>query len=96
MEQTSKVGTHKTTVGTIDGMTAVTYHRTVVIKWDNEKIVLNSGGWMSNTTKLRINQAATQFNLPVSVYQKQGTWFVVKDRNWNNPIPFVDGMTINR
>lgn len=51
---------------------SVTYHRTEVFRLTNDQIVLNTGGWWTATTKLRMNQAFNQFGLPWSVYQERG------------------------
>lgn len=78
----SKIGTHKTKVteNIVDGYaepyTEVKYHDTVVVRFDKDHIELNTGGWKSKTTKLRMNQASEQFNLGYRVYQKNFEWFV--------------------
>lgn len=59
MSGQDKIGSHKTKVFTDDeGYTNVVYHETAVVKFNAEKIILNSGGWRTNTTKLRMNQAS--------------------------------------
>ena len=92
MARTDRIGQHKTTVSTDNGITSVVYHSTPVVKidWENRIVTLNSGGWNTVTTKLRINQAANQFNLPYYVYQKDWEWFVGPDSS-----PFKDGMAIS-
>lgn len=70
------IGTHKTTVYGDGEMVKVKYHTTDVVSFDNEKIILNTGGWFTNTTKKRMNQASEQFNLGYNVFQKAGEWFV--------------------
>lgn len=93
MGQTHTIGTHKTTVSIDEGFTKVTYHRTAVVKFNIEKIVLNSGEWMTNTTKTRMNQASNQFDLGYTVFQKNFEWFVdYKEKT----IPFEDGMILKR
>lgn len=72
---TNKLGTHATTV-TMDGDTViVTYHNTNIVKVSPDKIILDSGGWFTQTTKRRMNQASEQFNLGFRVYQNKGKWF---------------------
>lgn len=61
----------------MDSFMKVVYHDTVVIKWDEVKIILNSGGWRTNTTRTRMTQASNQFNLGYSIYQKNFQWYVV-------------------
>lgn len=76
MSRNDTVGTHRTTVYTQDGTTYVRYHDTDVVAFDKAKIVLNTGGYNSRTTKLRMNQAARQFGLGFIVTQKQHKWYV--------------------
>ena len=88
-----RLSTYKTTVSHSDGKTRVTYHSTDIVAWDNDQIVLQSGGWQTVTTKRKMNQAAAQFGLDFSVYQKDFCWYVVKD---GKTLDFKDGMIINR
>ena len=94
MGQNSKVGAHKTTVRTDGGCTHVTYHHTCVVKFNSDEIILDSGGWRTVTSKLRMNQASNQYGLGFSVYQKDHVWYV------DGPgVPlkrFSDGMVITR
>ncbi len=77
MAQTQRIQGRSTTVFTDNnGMTKVVYHRTPVVSFNADKIILNTGGWRSVTTKLRMNQAANQFRLGYQVYQKDFDWFV--------------------
>jgi hypothetical protein len=82
MSQLQTIGRTATTVHTDkDGITRVIYHSTPVVSFDDNKITLNTGGWSTNTTKTRMNQASNQFNLGYQVYQKDFNWFVVfKDK----------------
>ena len=99
MARTNVVGKTATTIFTDGDYTCVKYHSTDVIKWNNDVIILNSGRWRTNTTKLRINQASNQFRLGIQVYQKDFNWHVVvtdlKNMGQSN-IEFVDGMIIKR
>lgn len=54
----------------------VIYRGTTVVYWDSSKIFLDTGGWKSATTKLRMNQASNQFGLGYGVYAKGGKWYV--------------------
>jgi hypothetical protein len=80
---------------------AVTYHRTeVVYRYQSGEVILNSGGWRTVTTKLRMNQAARQFGLPYGVFQKKGEWYVGRhDKNGGytkgEDEKFRDGMVID-
>ena len=73
----TRVGTVATTISTNEqGHTQVVYHSTPVVTFSSKFIVLNHGGWMTSTTKNRMNQASHQFNLGYTVYQKAFNWFV--------------------
>ena len=93
MAQTQQVRGVATTVRTVFAMTHVQYHDTIVVSFDQEHIRLDSGGWLTNTTKTRMNQASNQFGLGYTVYQKDYQWFVEFD---NKTIPFKDGMVLSR
>ncbi len=75
MARSNQIGKHRTSVS-FHGLTYVTYHATDVVAFDNEKIILDTGGWFTNTTKLRMNQASNQFSLGYSVFQKNHQWYV--------------------
>ena len=57
-------------------------------------VILDSGGWRTPTTKLRMNQASRQFGLGFHVYQKNFDWFVDLPRQ-NRTLPFEDGMVFS-
>ena len=71
----------------------VTYQQTNIIAWNGGKITLRSGGWETVTTKRKMNQAARQFALGYSVWQKNYKWFV--DLPNGETVEFVDGMTFD-
>jgi hypothetical protein len=87
------IGTHKTSIRTEDCITYVRYHNTDVVKFSRHDVWLDSGGWMTVTTKTRMNQAARQFGLPYTVYQRNFKWYVDV---MGEVVPFKDGMTIGR
>lgn len=76
MSQQNKIGTHKTSIFAEDGLMRVVYHETAVVSFNDSKIILNTGGWQTNTTKTRMNQTSNQFALGFQVYQKNFDWFV--------------------
>ena len=92
MGQTHKIGKHKTHVANRDGWTVVTYHNTDVVKIHNDcgQIVLDSGGWRTQTTKTRMNQVASEFNLEFHVHQQDWTWYVTTPMGTTE---FIDGVT---
>jgi len=94
MPQINKVGTVSTTVRSKDGITRVTYHNTDVVVFTDDEIILNTGGWFTATTKVRMNQASSQFNLGFYVFQKDNRWFVTFK---GQTFPFIRGsLTLDR
>ena len=93
MTQQQRVGTHKTATYTLEGMTSIVYHSTAVVQFNSDKIILNSGGWETATTKSRMNQASNQYGLEFEVHQVNFSWYV--DYR-GETIPFEDGMILDR
>jgi hypothetical protein len=60
----------------MDNGAKVYYHRTCIVSFNKTHIMLDTGGWWTVTTKLRMNQASNQFDLGFRVYQKEGVWYV--------------------
>lgn len=98
-----------TTIETLTDATRMVYHRTCVASYSAEvintgkdsfkvgyRIELNHGGYMTKTTKKRMNQFAEMFGLPFRVQQVKGDWLVVaKDTEGTNKmLPFM-GNTCN-
>jgi hypothetical protein len=69
------IGKHATNVYYSEEGVKVIYHSTAVVEVFNDRVKLNTGGWFSNTTKKRMNQASDAFNLGYSVFQKKGVWY---------------------
>jgi hypothetical protein len=82
-----------TSVFTNNNYKVVQLYSTEIVKFNDDEIVLNSGGWRTNTTKNRINQVSRENNLNFSVGQVDGNWYVFKGQE---VIEFVDGMTVER
>ena len=93
MTQQQRVGTHKTNILQLEGMTSIVYHSTAVVQFNSDKIILNSGGWDTRTTKSRMNQASNQYGLGYEVYQVDYSWYV---DYLGETIPFEDGMILYR
>lgn len=76
--QTQTLGTHRTAFNIKNGVLSVIYHQTEVVKANLNKgiVVLDSGGYLTNTTKTRMNQASNQFDLGYRVVQKNFEWFI--------------------
>jgi hypothetical protein len=86
MARADKVGTLSTTVATTDGTTRVTYHSTVVVEFNTDRITLRTGGWRTSTTKARMTQTAAQFHLGYRIHTRAGAWFVTTPRG--DVLPF--------
>lgn len=94
MAQVQTVRGIATNVMCTNGRISVRYHNTLVVDVTPRKITLDTGGWKTVTTKLRMNQASCQFNLGYSVYQKGFAWFVEYQ---GNTYPFDhDEIQLNR
>ena len=75
MANMHEIGSHKTNIRSEEGQTIVRYHNTDVVKFNCCVIDLNTGGWDTATTKVRMNQTSNQFNLGFKVFQKDYQWF---------------------
>ena len=78
-----------------NGTTKVILYSTKIVEWNHNRdsIILNNGGWMTATTKRRMNQVAEQFDLGFTVYQKDFEWYVVLN---GQTLPFENGMELRR
>jgi hypothetical protein len=81
MAQQLRLGRAHTAVFTKNRVTNVVYHQTAVVKFSENVIVLDTGGYRTATTKTRMNQASNQFDLGFNVYQKGFEWFVEMNGN---------------
>jgi hypothetical protein len=70
------------------------YHNTTVVAVSPKSVCLNSGGWRTVTTKLRMNQASNQFGLGFQVWQKDFNWYVTLPNG--ETVDFEDGITFSR
>ena len=86
MAQLEKVGEHKTCVFSDSGDTVVVFHNTPVVRFDDKRIILDTGGWNTPTTRLRMNQASREYDLGYRVFQED----FVLCLEWKGKImPFV-------
>ena len=85
----------ETAISDLSGLetTYIQLHNTTVVTFDQNFIVLNTGGWKTVTTKARMNQASNQFNLGYRVSQNNHEWFVTIG---NVSLPFEGHMVLNR
>ena len=93
MAQTREVRGVSTTIMTKDGQTEVIYHGTPVVTFDGHSVTLQARGWLTATTKLRMNQAARQFGLRFAVFQKDFDWYV--GRPDGEVVPYREGISFN-
>ena len=77
MGNLKQIGGWKTNVYTDDnGYKCVKYHDTDVVKFNDDYIILNHNGWVTDTTKKRMNQASDEYDLGFRVSQRKGQWYV--------------------
>ena len=94
----NRIGSHKTSISTdvlqdAEKRLLVTYHNTIVVKVINDRyVILNTGGYYTDTTKRRMNQASLQYSLGYNVYQCDFVWYV---RCGDDIQPYYDGITID-
>lgn len=82
--KTSRTAANNTVVRLTDGGVAIKLHDTDIVTInDNGRIGLNSGGWLSVTTKERIKRYT-----PARISQKNGIWYM------GDGSIFYDGMII--
>jgi hypothetical protein len=92
MGRSNEVGKHKTSIVHTSRGIGVQYHDTLVVRKEGNVIVLNSGGWKTNTTKLRMNQFAQYCcGGAFGVYQYHYEWYV-RNNVTHETAPFEDGM----
>lgn len=82
-----------------DGGFGIKLHDTEVVIHYPDRVVLDSGGWLTVTTKSRMNEFTD-----LRIYQDNYDWFVdflpflppkkSGAKNLSSSIPFIDGMTI--
>jgi hypothetical protein len=76
------------------GMKHIKYHSTDVVSFSPTQVILRSGGWLTVTTKKRMNDTSREYGLGFDVYQKRGDWFVKLPSG--KVVPFRDQMVISR
>lgn len=72
--------------------TVIKLYNTNVVTFNAHRIMLNTGGWKTVTTKQRMNQASDEYDLGFTVFQRQGMWFV--SFNGDEAIPFIGNILI--
>jgi hypothetical protein len=72
---------------------SVQLHDTVICNIVGDMIVLDNGGYYTNTTKTAMNRFFKLKELPYTVYQKKGTWYVFCSNNGAN-MEFYNGLKL--
>ena len=64
------------------------YHATDIIEWRSSGlIIVDTDGWHTPTTKLRLNEYLSPFR----IYQDRGQWFwCLPQSGWDKRVPFTD------
>jgi hypothetical protein len=93
MTKMQRLGKTATSVRREGSDTVIRYHETDVVCFSVDCIVLDTGGWQTVTTKARMNQAAHQYGLGYSVYQKDFRWYVEYQ---GKTLPFERRMELKR
>ena len=97
MARNDKVRELKTAIYQSDGYTVAQSHDTQIVRFNDNEIILNSGGWQTKTTKSRMNKVSDAFQLGFRVSQRQGEWFVDYFANEiGDTYSFNDGMILER
>ena len=89
---------YKTSIFNEHGVTNLIHHNTVIVRHNHleQTVELDSGGWLSKTTKDRINAYFNENNLEqFGVFQKDFAWWILTPKNTHkNPIPYSDGIIL--
>ena len=88
-KQSRKVA-HNTWVELRTAGITIRFHVTDIVLYleSTGSVVLSSGGWRTTTTKRRLNCFS-----PFQVWQRNFDWFIDVSEK---PVPFVDGMLLQR
>lgn len=96
MPQMTKLAKANTKIRHEDGETIIRLYNTDVVRFNHQRVVLDSGGHKTATTKTRMNQAASQYNLPYKVWCRKGAWCVtIYNPVMNVDLDFYDGIWID-
>ena len=74
----SGVSLHKK-VGTTNKNGVVNYRGTDVFTLKDNKVILKTGGWFTQTTKDRMNQALDEYGIGGEIKSIKGTWYYIKN-----------------
>lgn len=71
----NRVSPYKTKIARDGEAVRVIYHSTMIVHAGPSFLRLDTGGWRTVTTKRKMNQAANQFGLGFTVFQRDHDWF---------------------
>lgn len=94
MARMDKLSNYKTKIEQESGVTYVTYHNTVIVRFDGQSVTLNLGGWDTVTTRRKLAQAARQFGLPYTVYRRDGVT-MIESQGKAEAMPIYKPVTIS-
>jgi len=83
-----KLGNNTYLVVRDDGGYGVRFHDTQVVVHYPDRVVLNSGGWYTRSTKLRFNQYSD-----IRVYSKAGVWYAYDNYGTEKNFAYTDELT---
>ena len=86
--KSKKVGNNTFEVVYKNGDRAIRLHRTDILTFTPNRVILNTNGWETVTTKARMNEHISMSNR-LSVYQSKHKWYV---RTPEGDVPYYDGM----
>ena len=89
------IGNNTLRINYKDGSEAIRLHNTDIITFKGNKIILNSGGWRTHTTKARINEYLPE---GLNLFQQNNIWYISRDNNYNikEAIVYYDNITFNK
>lgn len=90
----TQIGAHRTAVFNDDGIHKVVYHSTIIFEYNPKDgiCILNSGGYLTLTTKKRTNQCLEFFGIDAKIHQRDFTWYAVFN---GNEYKFKDKMVLD-
>lgn len=95
--------TRTTRIGRHEGDQAVYFHDTPVVTWTEHKITLRTGGYLTPSTKMKMNQVSREFALDFHVFQEDRVWYVrqvltegLHQGYYSKPELFYEGMVLQR
>ena len=90
--ESKKIGNNTIVHRLDDDTVAIKYHRTNILKINQENVVtISTGGWETVTTKDRLNQFLRCRGF--YIFQKKGTWYISGN---DETVPYEDGMRITQ